>query len=119
MHFLLGIENHAQLQNHPMLGFSWEGFALEEIIRFHQATVEECFFWATHGGAELDLLLIQNGKRLGFEFKYSDQPRLTKSMQIVLEDLQLDNLTVIFPVRGNFPITKQIQAIGLAEYLTQ
>jgi predicted AAA+ superfamily ATPase len=118
-HYLLGIEEWSHLQNHPKLGLSWEGFALEEIIRFHQVAPEECFFWATHGGAELDLLLIQNGRRLGFEFKYSDQPRATKSMQIALEDLQLDNLTVIFPGHGDFPVAEKIHAIGLVDYLTQ
>ena len=77
------------------------------------------FFWATHSGAELDLLLVQNGKRLGFEFKYTDQPRVTKSMQVALEDLQLDSLTIIFPGSGNFPITEVIRAVGLVEYLSQ
>lgn len=116
LHFLLGIETWKQLQNHPKLGLSWEGFALEEIIRLHQAAPEECFFWATHGGTELDLLIVQKGKRLGFEFKYSDQPRSTKSMQIALEDLQLDSLTVIFPAEGKFSITEKIQAVGLVDY---
>ena len=119
LHYLLGIEEWSHLQNHPKLGLSWEGFALEEIIRFHQAVPQECFFWATHGGAELDLLLMQNGRRLGFEFKYSDQPRTTKSMQIALDDLQLDNLNIIFPGQGNFPITEKIRAVGLIDYLTQ
>lgn len=119
LHFLLGIQNLSQLQQHVKLGLSWEGFALEEIIRFHQAEPEECFFWATHGGAELDLLLIKDGKMLGFEFKYSDQPRISKSMQIALEDLQLDHLTVIFPTRGDFLLSEKIRAVGLIDYLTQ
>ena len=117
LHYWLGIKNWEQLQNHPKLGLSWEGLAMEEVIRYHQAAPEECFFWATHGGAELDLLLVQNGKRLGFEFKYSDQPRKTKSMHIAIEDLQLDALTIIFPARGSFPITEKIRAIGLEDYL--
>lgn len=119
LHFLLEIEHYSQLQNHLKLGLSWEGFALEEIIRWHQAMPEECFFWATHGGAELDLLIVKNGERLGFEFKYSDQPRITKSMQIAFENLQLDHLTVIFPARGNFPLAKYVRAIGLIDYLTR
>lgn len=117
LHFLLGIANWPQLQNHPKLGLSWEGFALEEIIRQHQATAEECFFWATHGGAELDLLLLQNGKKLGFEFKYTDQPHLTKSMKIAFAELGLDELTIIFPTKGRFKIAPKIQAVGLADYL--
>ena len=119
LHFLLGIENWTQLQNHPKLGLSWEGFAIEEVIRLHQATPEECFFWATHSGAELDLLLIQNGKRLGFEFKYSEQPKVTKSMQVALEDLQLDSLTIIFPAKGRFMLTEKIYGIGLTDYLAK
>ncbi|MBU1629123.1 MAG: ATP-binding protein, partial [Gammaproteobacteria bacterium] len=97
LHTLLGIETMNHLLSNPKLGASWEGFAMEEIIRAHHAEQEACYFWSTHTGAELDLLLFQNQQRLGFEFKYSSSPKLTKSMHIALETLKLDQLTVITP----------------------
>jgi len=116
---LLGIENFEDLRIHPKLGSLWEGLALEEIIRFHGASENDCYFWATHSGAELDLLIVQGSKKLGFEFKYTDNPKLTKSMQIAMRDLDLTSLTVIFPNKTNFPLTEKIRAIGLEEYLKQ
>src|SRR5690606_5729601 len=72
LHTLVGVQNNDQLQVYPRLSASWEGFALEEIIKINNAQREECFFWGVQGGAELDLLIIKNGKRIGFEIKYTD-----------------------------------------------
>lgn len=116
-HSLSGIHNRDDLLLHPKLGASWECFALEEIIRFHKAESEDCYFWATHQGAELDLLIVQNGKRLGFEVKYSSSPKVTKSMRIVNEDLKLDSLTVIYPGDVDYPLVNSINAMGLENYL--
>lgn len=117
-HSLLGVTEADNLRNHPKCGASWEGFALEEVIRFHGVDAEDCYFWGTHAGAELDLLIIKNNKRLGFEFKYSDAPRLTKSMKIAYETLKLDHLTLIMPGTDNFPLGRDdIRAIGLESYL--
>ena len=95
----------------------WEGFALEEIIRFHQVLSEECYFWATHHGAELDLMIFKGSKRIGFEIKYTDSPKLTSSMKIAMETLKFDPLTVIFPGKGNFPLASSVRAIGLETYI--
>ncbi len=110
---LLGIADNNQLQTNPRLGSFWEGFALEEAIRVLQASSSECYFWATQADAELDLLIMKNGKRLGFEFKYTDAPKTTKSMHIALQDLQLSNLIVLYPGKEIFPLTDQITAYGL------
>ncbi len=118
-HFLLGIDNMNSLHLHPKLGASWEGFALEEILRVHRAIEGEYYFWATHGQAELDLFIIKHGKRLGFEFKYTDSPKITKSMLIAMEDLKLDQLVVIYPGKETFPLNKGITACGLEAYLKQ
>lgn len=118
LHYLLNIPNEEILYSNPKLGASWEGFALESIIRHHEATEGEFFFWASHAHAELDLLIIKNGKRLGFEFKYTDMPKVSKSMRIAMEDLKLDKLTVIFPGKENFPLAENIHANGLEPYLT-
>lgn len=114
---LAGISNKATLLTHPKLGAAWEGFALEEIIRHTQARPEECFFWATHAHAELDLLIIKRGQRWGFEIKYSDAPKLSKSMQVAIETLKLDKLFVVYPGSHRYPIGKNIHVIGLTEFL--
>jgi predicted AAA+ superfamily ATPase len=117
LHYLLNIPDEDSLYHHPKLGSSWEGFALESIIRHHEASDGEYYFWATQGHAELDLLIIKNGKRLGFEFKYTDSPKVTKSMTIAVEDLKLDKLFIIFPGEESFSLTAHIDAVGLEKYL--
>ncbi len=116
-HTLIGVGTEPELQHHPRLGASWEGFALEEVARVFGDDSEDLYFWATHNRAELDLLVAGRGRRLGFEFKYSDAPRLTRSMRIALEDLKLDRLTVIFPGSGSFPLAERVEAIGLETWL--
>ena len=93
-------------------GALWEGFALEQLISCLQIPDEECYFWSTHNDAELDLLVFRHGKRIGFEFKYADAPKVTKSMHIALQDLHLDHLYIIFPGSMKFPLSEQITAIG-------
>lgn len=117
MHALLGISDESSLMLNPKLGASWEGFALEEIIRFIGADPLDCYFWATQANAELDLLVHQDGKRLGFEFKYSDMPQMTKSMHIALEDLKLDQLIVIYPGDKSYHPQKNVFICGLNEYI--
>jgi predicted AAA+ superfamily ATPase len=105
------------LATQPKLGASWEGFALEEIIHVHAAKPHDCYFWATHNKAELDLLLFPFGKRLGFEFKYSDAPKKTKSMLISMQELELDKLCVIYPGKLNYNLADNIEVWGLENYL--
>lgn len=94
LHTILGIENHQDLLKHPKLGASWEGMALEQVIKHMEVENDDCYFWATQGGAELDLLILKNSKKLGFEIKYTDSPKITKSMRIAIEDLGLDNMMI-------------------------
>ncbi len=117
LHTLQEIPDAKALMNHPKLGASWEGFSLEEIIRFNQASSEEVYFWGVHNQAELDLLIIKNGTRLGFEFKYADAPVLTRSMQMAMESLRLDKLTVIFPGKERYLLAPNIEAVGLEAYV--
>ena len=118
LHTLLNLDNMQQLKLHPKLGASWEGFALEEVVRKHNKTPEECFFWSTYSGAELDLMFIESGKRIGFEFKYSDAPKLTKSMQVALEELNLAELYVIHPGKESYLLHDKIKVIGLKSYIS-
>lgn len=117
LHSLMGITDYNSLLAHPKLGASWEGFALEEVIRYNKAGPEECYFWSTHAHAELDLLIFKDGNKHGFEFKYTDSPRLTPSMKIAMKDLDLDKLTVIIPGKQNFPLAENITVAGLDYYL--
>ncbi len=117
LHTLLGIENKEQLILHPKIGASWEGFVTQEIINRHHAVEGEYFYWAIHQQAELDLLIIKNGKRLGFEVKYNAAPALTKSMRVAQECLELDELTVICPGEISYPLTETIKVVGLKNYL--
>jgi uncharacterized protein len=112
-HTLLGVDDKEALMFHPKLGPSWEGFAIESIIRFYQAGPGDCYFWSTHSGAELDLLVFDAGRRVGFEIKHTDSPRITKSLYIALTDLKLDVLYVVYPGTEHFPLGEKIQAVGL------
>lgn len=105
------------LFTNPKLGASWEGFALEQIIRTFKIPNHDCFFWNTYSGAEIDLLVFIKDKRIGFEFKYSDAPKLTKSMKISVEDLSLDYLYVIYPGTINYPLDDKISVYGLKQFL--
>jgi len=113
LHSLLGLETQSDLEGHPKVGSSWEGFALEAVIRWLSARPEECFFWRTHTGAELDLLVIRGRKRFGFEFKRSDSPGMTPSMRFALEDLRLESIDVIHPGDKTYPVVPRIRAVAL------
>jgi len=113
-HTLMGINSRETLTRNPKLGASWEGFALEEIIRFHHPGEGEVYFWNTHGAAELDLLLFIDGQRHGFEVKYTDRPRVTRSIKIAADDLKLDKLYVVYPGDKSVMLDPGIKAIGLS-----
>jgi predicted AAA+ superfamily ATPase len=111
-HQLLTLTSKKDILNHPKLGASWEGFALEQLSTHLSLSSEEIFFWGTHAQAELDLLVFIQGHPLGFEIKYTDAPKVTKSMQIALTDLKLKHLFVIYPGNINYKLNENISAIG-------
>ncbi len=116
LHALQGLPDRDQIFNHPHLGASWEGFALEEVVRRLQARAEECFFWATYQGAELDLLVARGRERLGFEFKHHPSPGLTPSMEIACRDLKLDRLTVIHRGTETYRLAPRVVAVPLSGF---
>jgi predicted AAA+ superfamily ATPase len=116
-HTLLGVTDHANLLVNPKIGASWEGFALEAVIRHLGVDQFDCYFWGVHGQAELDLLIFYQGKRLGFEFKFTKTPTYTKSMQTAFTDLKLDQLIVIYPGNKEIKLQKNISCYGLEQYL--
>ena len=112
LHELLGIHTLDGLLSHPKSGASWEGFALEQVLRVSDA--DEAYFWATHAGAELDLLLLKYGRRFGVEFKRSDAPVMTRSMMLAINDLKLDHLTIIYPGGRPYELDDRISVLPLA-----
>ena len=116
LHSFLGISIYNDLLGHPKLGASWEGFAIEQVSRTLRVDHESCFYWRTQNGAELDLLVLENGKLRGFEFKFSSKPSLTKSLHSVLEDLNPSDLTVIVPGSENYLIHEKVRVYGLQAF---
>jgi len=114
LHSMLQLETRGDLLKHPRLGASWEGFALEAVLHHTGARPQESYFWATHGGAELDLLLVRGRRKLGFEFKRTDAPRRTRSMHTAIADLGLDHLYVIHAGKRSFPLDAKITAVPLS-----
>ena len=113
LHFLLGLVSLSQLTSHPLYGLSWEGFALEQILNKHGD--RDAYYYRTQRGTELDLLLIRNGKRWGFEFKCSDGPRPTRSMHQARKDLQLSHLWILYPGTHSYPLTENISVCPVRE----
>jgi uncharacterized protein len=111
LHTLLGIHSLPELLTNPRAGASWEGFALEQVLRIAQP--DQAYFWATHQGAELDLLMLRGQQRIGVEFKRADAPTLTKSMRIAMQDLKLDALYVVYPGLHRYALGEGVEAVPL------
>jgi predicted AAA+ superfamily ATPase len=116
LHTLLGLAGEREILSHPKVGASWEGYAIEETLKLVRP--EAAYFWATHTGAELDLLLVTGGRRYGVEVKFQDAPRLTPSMRIALSDLRLQRLTVLYPGDLRYEIDRRVTVVPLAELAT-
>ena len=115
LHAILGLPQMRDLQGHPKLGASWEGFVIEQILS--QPGWHQGYFWATHAGAELDLLLVKGRKRIGIEIKYADAPKLTNSMKIATQELGLDRLWVVYPGDKPYSLSEKVGVVGLRELL--
>ncbi|MDO8596381.1 MAG: ATP-binding protein [Sulfuricaulis sp.] len=113
LHHLLGITSEHGLLAHPKCGASWEGYAIEEVLTAVQP--DDAYFWATYQGAELDLLLFKNGRRLGVEVKRMDAPRLTSSMRIALEDLNLEQLVVLYPGPKDYTLDERVRVVPISK----
>jgi predicted AAA+ superfamily ATPase len=111
LHALLAVQRQADLEGHPKYGASWEGFALEQVLSV--VGDEQAFFWGTHAGAELDLLLILRARRYGIEFKTTDAPQMTKSLHMALADLKLERAWIVYPGAENYPLHERVEAISL------
>ena len=113
LHALLGIANQRDLEHHPKVGASWEGYAVEEVLKALQP--DEAYYWATYSGAEIDLVLFKRGRRIGVECKRADAPTITPSMRIALDNLKLDELQVVYPGEKRYRLAKRVEVVPLAE----
>ena len=113
LHTLLGIPGEDQLLGHPKVGASFEGFVVEQLVGALET--RDAYYWATHAGAELDLLVLHGGKRFGFECKFADAPGTTRSMRVALEDLGLDHLWVVYPGDEGYALDDRISVLPVAE----
>lgn len=115
LHSLLNLRTMTEVESHPKLGASWEGFVIGEIVNRLEANPEECYYWATYAGAELDLLITRGGRKRGFEINRTSSPKMTRSMAVAIEDLNLDRLDVIHAGDHSFPLDKKVRALALKD----
>lgn len=119
LHALLNLRGRDDIESHPVLGASWEGYAVEQLIGHLRADPEECFFWATHSGPVLDLLIVRGRQRRGFEIKRTVAPRVTRSMHSALQVLRLDSLDVVHAGQATFPLAERIRAVSMTGLLNE
>lgn len=117
LHTALGVRGERDLQRHPKVGASWEGFLLQQVVHRLGAEPAECHFWATYAGAELDLLIVRGTRRLGFEFKRTERPEITPSMRSALQDLRLEELVVVHAGDKSWPMAERIRAVAAERLL--
>lgn len=117
LHALLNLREKNDIESHPKLGASWEGFILDQVARILGVTPDECYFWATHNGAELDLLIVRGGKKYGFEIKRTSMPDITPSMRHAMVDLHLTSLDIIHAGEKTFPLSEKIRAVSINRLL--
>ena len=113
LHTLLGIGDRRQLDGHPVIGGSWEGFIIEQLLA--HLPKAEAYYWRTQAGAELDLLLFLNGRRIGIEIKRADAPKMTPSMGSALKDLELHRLLVVYPGSVRYTLPPKVEVMSLAQ----
>jgi uncharacterized protein len=111
LHLLLGIRSEKELLSHPKCGASWEGYAAEEVIAATEP--DEFYFWATHGGAEIDLILVKSGRMFGVKLKRVDAPRMTPSIRAAQKDLKLKRIAVIYPGARRYMLDDGVEAVPL------
>ena len=115
LHSLLELPDEASLLAHPRVGASWEGFAIEQVLRALRPRT--AWFWAAHGGGELDLLVIEGGRRIGFEIKFSEAPTISRTTRSIVDTLSLDRLIVVCPTQKGYPVSEKIEVMSIEELI--
>ncbi len=113
LHSLLEITDKHNVLGHPKAGASWEGFVIEQVLRLVRPN--QAYFWATHNGAEIDLLYTFEGKNYGIEVKLNEAPKITASMHTALSELDLKHLWVIYPGKEAYPTHEQISVLPVSQ----
>lgn len=113
LHSLLDFTDEDSLLSHPRVGASWEGFVIEQILRVMRPRV--AWFWAAHGGGELDLLIVERGRRIGFEVKFSEAPKISRATHSIIDTLSLHKLFVVCPTREGYPVSDKIQVLSVGD----
>ncbi|MHB0874460.1 MAG: ATP-binding protein [Anaerolineae bacterium] len=113
LHAMLGLPDRLALLGHPKVGASWEGFVAEQVLLTTRPN--DAYFWATHSGAELDLMFTHRGRRYGIEAKFSEAPSVTASMHTAVADLELEHLWVVHPGRHAYPVAERISVLPLRD----
>ena len=119
LHALLNLPRQRDLEGHPKVGASWESFAMSAVITRLGVRFDECYFWATHQGAELDLLVVRGRRRHGFEIKRNSAPTLSASMRSALSDLRLDSLSVVHAGEDTYPMAARVRALAFRDIGTE
>jgi predicted AAA+ superfamily ATPase len=114
---LLGIGERRQLEGHPLVGGSWEGFVIEQLLA--QLPQAKAYYWRTQAGAELDLLLFLKGRRIGIEIKRADAPMMTPSMVSAFKDLDLHRLLVVYPGSTRYTLRSKVEVMSLAQCVAE
>ncbi len=117
LHALLGVTSARDLEYHPKVGASWEGYAIEEVLKALRP--DDAYYWATYNDAEIDLVLFKDGKRIGVECKRMDAPKITPSMRIALTDLKLDRLLVVYPGEQRYALGDRVEVVPLAQLVAR
>jgi uncharacterized protein len=112
LHQLLGIVSDKNLFSHPKVGASWEGFVLEQVLLTE--SFDEAFFWATYQGAEIDLILKRGDQRIGIECKRADAPRMTKSIRIAMNELNLNRVVIIYPGNKPYLLSEKVSVLPVS-----
>ena len=115
LHALLGLTSREDVVSHPKVGASWEGFIIQQVVHLLRASPDQCFHWSTHAGAELDLLVMSGGHRLGFEVKRTEAPRVTRSMRSAIEALGLSKLFVVHAGTHSYRMASSVRALSAAQ----
>ena len=113
LHTLLDIPHEAALLSHPKVGASWEGFVIEQVLRALQPA--NAWFWAAHGGGEVDLLVTIEGRRIGFEVKFNEAPTVTRAMHNMVDTLQLKHLFVVCPTPHAYPVAERVSVLPVTQ----
>ncbi len=119
LHALLDLADRTAIERHPILGASWEGHIINQLCAVTDSRPDQRYFWATHAGAELDLLITRGTERIGFEVKRTTQPTSTKSLTSARQTLRLDRTYVIHGGEHSFWISPDVEAVAAADIATR